>query len=90
LNIVFGFQQRYGQGYQKAPRHVAEGGIVKLQMAHAQGAYSQTPLPTTRNVDAKMRQWTVWRYWFGDLVLESYCYAFRPYSLWRRCALKIF
>ena len=78
LNIVFGFQQRYGQGYQKARKFVADGGIGKIQMAHAhwiKGAYSETPLPAPRDFNEKMRQWTVWRDWFGDIIVETYCHG---------------
>ena len=78
LNIAFGFQQRYGQGYQKARKLVAEGAIGKIQMAHAhfiKGAYSETPLPAPRNAEEKMRQWTVWRDWFGDIIVETYCHS---------------
>lgn len=78
LNIVFGFQQRYGQGYQKARKMVADGAIGKIQMAHAhwiKGAYSETPLPAPRDFNEKMRQWTVWRDWFGDIIVETYCHG---------------
>ena len=78
LNIVFGFQQRYGQGYQKARKMVSEGAIGKIQMAHAhwiKGAYSEKPLPAPRNFEEKMRQWTVWRDWFGDIIVETYCHG---------------
>src|ERR1017187_1347478 len=78
LNIVFGFQQRYGQGYRKARKLVADGGIGKIRMAHAhwiKGAYSETPLPAPRDFNEKMRQWTVWRDWFGDIIVETYCHG---------------
>ncbi len=78
LNIVFGFQQRYGQGYQKARKMVSDGAIGTIQMAHAhwiKGAYSETPLAAPRNFEEKMRQWTVWRDWFGDIIVETYCHG---------------
>ena len=78
LNIVFGFQQRYGQGYLKARKLVADGAIGKIHMAHAhwiKGAYSETPLPPPRSYDEKMRQWTVWKDWFGDIIVETYCHG---------------
>src|SRR5215510_11258727 len=35
INISFGFQQRYGQGYLKAKALVDSGGVGKIRMAHA-------------------------------------------------------
>lgn len=80
LNITFGFQQRYGQGYLKARKLVESGAIGKIRMAHAhwiKGAVpangQATPKPAT--YEDKIRQWHVWRDTFGDIIVETYCHG---------------
>ncbi len=77
LNITFGFQQRYGQGYQKAYQLLASGGIGKLRMAHShwiKGALG-TNQPPPATYEEKIRQWHVWRDTFGDIIVETYCHG---------------
>ncbi len=80
LNITFGFQQRYGQGYLKAKALVDSGAIGKIRLAHShwlKGAVpantKATPRPATP--EEKIRQWHVWRDTFGDIIVETYCHG---------------
>src|SRR6266436_360428 len=53
LNITFGFQQRYGQGYLKAKALADSGAIGKIRMAHShwiKGAVPPNVKPTKRPV----------------------------------------
>ena len=79
LNITFGFQQRYGQGYRQAYQLVSSGGIGKLRMAHShwiKGALgANQPAPPPGNYEEKIRQWHVWRDTFGDVIVETYCHG---------------
>jgi myo-inositol 2-dehydrogenase/D-chiro-inositol 1-dehydrogenase len=80
LNITFGFQQRYGQGYRKAHQLVSSGAIGPIRMAHAhwiKGALggNEKPAPPPRNHEEKIRQWKVWRDTFGDIIVETYCHG---------------
>ena len=80
LNIVFGFQQRYGTGYRKAKALVDSGGIGNIRMAHShwiKGAFSgdEKPVPKPVTHEDKIRQWHVWRETFGDIIVETYCHG---------------
>ena len=80
LNITFGFQQRYGQGYLKARELVASGGIGPIRMAHAhwiKGAVppNAQPKPKPANYEEKIREWHVWKDTFGDIIVETYCHG---------------
>jgi predicted dehydrogenase len=80
LNITFGFQQRYGQGYLKAKQLLDSGAIGPIRMAHAhwiKGAITgnEVPAPPPGNYEEKIRQWHVWRDTFGDIIVETYCHG---------------
>lgn len=80
LNITFGFQQRYGPGYQKARQLVSAGAIGNIRMAHAhfiKGAVpaNAQPAPKPTTYEEKIKQWHVWRDTFGDIIVETYCHS---------------
>ena len=79
LNITFGFQQRYGQGYQKAKALLDSGAIGPIRMAHAhwiKGALgANQPQPRPQTYEEKIRQWHVWRDTFGDIIVETYVHG---------------
>ncbi len=80
LNITFGFQQRYGQGYLKAKQLLDSGAIGPIRMAHAhwiKGAITgnEVPGPPPANYEEKIRQWHVWRDTFGDIIVETYVHG---------------
>ena len=77
LNVVFGFQARYGPGYHKAKRLLDAGGIGRIHMAHAHfikgeitGEEGPVPRPTTE--EQRIRQWKLWRDTYGDVIVETY------------------
>jgi predicted dehydrogenase len=79
LNISFGFQQRYGPVYLKAKQMLDSGTIGKIRGVHAQfikGAVTgkEPVLPPPRTQEEKIRQWTVWRDMFGDIIVETHCH----------------
>lgn len=79
LNITFGFQQRYGPVYLKAKQLLDSGGIGKIRGVHAQfikGAVTgnEPVLPAPATEEEKIRQWTVWRATFGDIIVETHCH----------------
>jgi predicted dehydrogenase len=80
LNITFGFQQRYGQVYQKARALLDSGAIGPIRIAHAhwiKGAVggSQSPVPPPATEEEKIRQWSQWRATYGDIIVETYCHG---------------
>jgi myo-inositol 2-dehydrogenase / D-chiro-inositol 1-dehydrogenase len=80
LNITFGFQQRYGQVYQKAKALLDSGAIGAIRMAHAhwiKGALGNNNQPTAppQTYEEKIRQWHVWRDVFGDIIVETYVHG---------------
>jgi myo-inositol 2-dehydrogenase/D-chiro-inositol 1-dehydrogenase len=79
LNITFGFQQRYGPVYLKAKQLLDSGAIGKIRGVHIQfikGAVTgnEPVLPPPRTEEEKIRQWTVWRATFGDIMVETHCH----------------
>ncbi len=79
LNITFGFQQRYGPVYLKAKQLLDSGGIGKIRGVHTQfikGAVTgnEPVLPAPSTEEEKIRQWTVWRATFGDIIVETHCH----------------
>ena len=79
INISFGFQQRYGPVYLKAKQMLDSGGIGKIQDVHAQFIKSavtghETVLPPPRTEEEKIRQWSVWRATFGEIIVETHCH----------------
>src|SRR6185436_19655540 len=80
INITFGFQQRYGQGYLKAKALLDSGGIGKIRQAHAhwiKGAVPANTKSTKRpaTYEEKIREWHVWKDTFGDIIVETYCHG---------------
>jgi myo-inositol 2-dehydrogenase/D-chiro-inositol 1-dehydrogenase len=80
LNITFGFQQRYGQVYQKAKATLDTGVLGPIRMAHAHWIKGAIPamevtLPPRTTYEDKIRQWHVWRDTFGDIIVETYCHG---------------
>lgn len=80
LNIAFGFQQRYGPGYNKAKQLVDSGGIGPIRMAHSHWIKGEVPddakpTPRPRNEEERVRQWSMWRDTSGDVVVETYCHG---------------
>jgi predicted dehydrogenase len=80
LNIAFGFQQRYGPGYQKAHALVQSGGIGPIRMAQSfwiKGSLSgdERLVPKPRTLEEKSRNWKAWRETFGDYIVETYCHG---------------
>ncbi|MCW5981360.1 MAG: Gfo/Idh/MocA family oxidoreductase [Bryobacteraceae bacterium] len=80
LNIVFGFQARYGPGYRKAKQLVDAGGIGPIRMAHAhfiKGDVTgdEAPVARPRTDEEKARQWKLWRDTYGDVIVETYCHG---------------
>ena len=76
LNIVFGFQRRYGHVYRKARQLVDSGAIGSIRMGHAHFLKSerewkgaQTPRP--RSDEERIRSWHSWRELSGDLIVEN-------------------
>src|SRR5712692_8389675 len=79
LNIAFGFQQRSGPVYLKAKQLLDSGGIGKIRGVYIQfikGAVTgnEPALPPPRTEEEKIRQWTVWRATFGDVIVETHCH----------------
>lgn len=81
LNITFGFQQRYGEVYLKAKAFLDSGAIGPIRQAHAHwikgaiGGGRDTPAPPPATEEEKIRQWTLWRATFGDIIVETYCHG---------------
>ena len=79
LNIAFGFQQRSGPVYLKAKQLLDSGGIGKIRGVYIQfikGAVTgnEPASPSPRTEEEKIRQWTVWRATFGDIIVETHCH----------------
>lgn len=77
LNITFGFQQRYGNGYRKAKRLAESNGIGRIVMGHSYWVKNQVGSegrtggsPPTTELDI-MKQWQQWRKFFGDYIVEN-------------------
>jgi predicted dehydrogenase len=76
LNIVFGFQRRYGQVYRKA-RQLAESGalgVIRLGHAHfikSEREWTGAPSPRPKTEQEKIRAWGGWQELSGDLIVEN-------------------
>jgi myo-inositol 2-dehydrogenase/D-chiro-inositol 1-dehydrogenase len=77
LNITFGFQRRYGLGYQKAKQLADSGGIGPIHMGFARfiksgGAWQQSDkLPPPKTEKEKIVGWHGWKDLSGDLIVEN-------------------
>jgi predicted dehydrogenase len=76
LNIVFGFQRRYGQVYRKARQLVDSGALGAIRMGHAHfiksgREWSGPSEPRPRSSDHKVRSWGAWQELSGDLIVEN-------------------
>jgi predicted dehydrogenase len=77
LNIVFGFQRRYGQVYQKAKRLADSGGVGAIRLGHAhfhksEGAWTEAEkLPPPKTEVEKVVAWHGWKNLSGDLIVEN-------------------
>jgi len=77
LNIIFGFQRRYAQVYQKAKKLVDSGAIGAIRMAHAHFIKSEgmrtgiQPSPRPATETEKIRAWYHWKELSGDLIVEN-------------------
>jgi predicted dehydrogenase len=76
LDITFGFQQRYGTGYQRAKKLAESGQFGQIVMGHSYWVKNQLPpaaapaMPPRTELDI-MRQWHEWRQYFGDYIVEN-------------------
>lgn len=80
LNVMFGFQARYGPGYRKAKKLLDDGGIGQIRMAHAHFIKgdvtgNEPPVPRPASKEEKIRQWKLWRETYGDVIVETYCHG---------------
>ncbi|MGH9720229.1 MAG: Gfo/Idh/MocA family protein [Bryobacteraceae bacterium] len=77
LNISFGFQRRYGQGYLKARQLADSGAIGPIRMGFARfiksgGAWNESnKLPPPKTETEKITGWHGWKHLSGDLIVEN-------------------
>jgi len=77
LNIMFGFQRRYGQLYRKAYGMVERGEVGEIRLATARFMKSESAAAEVARRHApatekeKLEHWYSWKEYSGDLIVEN-------------------
>lgn len=77
LNISFGFQRRYGQGYLKAKQLADSGAIGKIHLGFARFIKSEgisksgERMPPPMTEKERIANWGSWKNLSGDLIVEN-------------------